>query len=328
VSSGVSLTVWLLTIAGFVAVVVLDLVLVSRRRTEVTTRSAVRWLAGYVALAIAFGAALLWWGPAASGGEFFAGYVTEYSLSVDNLFVFLVVITRMRVPVVAQDRVLLIGIVLSMVLRATFILAGAAAISAASWTFYVLGAFLLYTALTLALEREDDPDDHTDHRLVVLLRRVLPLTDDYAGTRFTVRGPRGRMFTPLVLAVAAIAIANVVFAVDSIPAIFGLTTNPYVVLTANGFALLGLRQLYFVVEMLLSRLRYLKIGLVVILATIGVKLILEAMVATHVDHIGPWHVHEISTSTSLVAIVIVLATVTVTSIRAAEPEPVPVDRPE
>jgi TerC family integral membrane protein len=242
--------------------------------------------------------------------------------------VFLVVITRMRVPGVAQDRVLFIGIVLSMVLRAAFILAGAAAISAASWTFYVLGGFLLYTAVTLAIESETDEDDHEDHRLVVLLRRVLPLGDDYAGARFTVRGPHGRMFTPLVLAVAAIAIANVVFAVDSIPAIFGLTTNPYVVLTANGFALMGLRQLYFVVEMLLSRLRYLKVGLVVILAMIGVKLILEEMVATHVDHLGAWHVHEISTPASLVAIVLVLATVTAASIRAGEREPVLVEPSE
>jgi tellurite resistance protein TerC len=222
----------------------------------------------------------------------------------------------MRVPVVAQDRVLFIGIVLSLVLRASFILAGAAAISAASWTFYVLGAFLLYTAVTLAFETEEDPDEHEDHRLVAMLRRALPLAEEYAGARFTVPGPRGRLFTPLVLAIAAIAVANVVFAIDSIPAIFGLTTNPYVVLTANGFALMGLRQLYFVVEMLLSRLRYLKHGLVVILGMIGVKLILEAMVATHVEHVGGWRVHEISTPASLVTIVVVLAVVTVASTRS------------
>lgn len=318
-SGGVSLTVWLLTIAGFVAVVVLDLVLVSRRRTEVTTRSAVRWLAAYVALALVFGLGLLAWGPSGTGGEFFAGYVTEYSLSVDNLFVFLIVITRMRVPVVAQDRVLFIGIVLSLLLRASFILAGAAAISAASWTFYVLGAFLLYTAVTLAMESEDDPDEHEDHRVVAMLRRMLPLSEDYADARFTVPGPRGRLFTPLVLAIAAIAVANVVFAIDSIPAIFGLTTNPYVVLTANGFALMGLRQLYFVVEMLLSRLRYLKVGLVVILGMIGVKLILEAMVSTHVEHVGGWRVHEISTPASLATIVVVLTAVTVASLRSPVP---------
>jgi tellurite resistance protein TerC len=323
----VSLAVWVLTIVGFLVVVALDLLLVSRHRAEVSARSAVRWLAAYVGLAVLFGLALLSWGPSGSGGEFFAGYLTEYSLSVDNLFVFLVVITRMRVPVVAQDRVLFIGIVLSMLLRATFILAGAAAISAASWTFYVLGGFLLYTAVTLAIESDDGGSEQQDHRLVTLLRRVLPLDDEYAGTRFTTRGPQGRVFTPLVLAVAAIAIANVVFAVDSIPAIFGLTTNPYVVLTANGFALMGLRQLYFVVEMLLSRLRFLKIGLVVILAMIGVKLILEAMVATHVEHVGGWRVHEISTPTSLMAIVLILVVVTVASLRwSAAPESAVVER--
>jgi tellurite resistance protein TerC len=267
---------------------------------------------------MAFGLTLLWWGPAGTGGEFFAGYVTEYSLSVDNLFVFLVVITRMRVPVVAQDRVLFIGIVLSLALRASFILAGAAAISAASWTFYVLGAFLLYTAVSLALSKDDHPDDYEDHRLVAILRRVLPLADDYAGSRFTVRGPRGRLFTPLVLAIAGIAVANVVFAIDSIPAIFGLTTNPYVVLTANGFALMGLRQLYFVVEMLLGKLRRLKAGLVVILGLIGVKLILEAMVATHVEHVAGWRVREISTPASLAMIVVVLATVTALSLRSVD----------
>lgn len=332
-SGGVPAAVWVLTISGFVLVVALDLLLVSRRRTEITTRSAVRWLAAYVGLAVLFGLALVAWGPAGTGGEFFAGYVTEYSLSVDNLFVFLVVITRMRVPGVAQDRVLLIGIVLSMVLRAVFILAGAAAISAASWTFYALGGFLLYTAATLAVEGDTEEGEHEDHRLVALLRRVLPLDDEYAGARFTVRGPRGRrLFTPLVLAVAAIAVANVVFAVDSIPAIFGLTTNPYVVLTANAFALMGLRQLYFVVEVLLSRLRFLRYGLVVILALIGVKLILEAMVTTHVDHVGGWRVHEISTSASLGAIVVILLAVTVASLRSgAVPAPVVADadaRPE
>ena len=313
-SGGVSAAVWVATILGFVVVVVVDLVLVSRRRVDVTTASALRWLGGYVLLAVLFGIGLTWWGPTGTGGEFFAGYITEYSLSVDNLFVFLVIITRMRVPAEAQDRVLFVGIVLSLVLRATFILAGAAAISAASWTFYVLGAFLLYTAFTLATEKEAAADDEEDHRVVALLRRFLPLTDTYAGARFTERGPQGRVYTPLVLAVAAIAVANVVFAVDSIPAIFGLTTNPYVVLTANGFALMGLRQLYFVVEVLLSRLRYLKDGLVVILGMIGVKLVLEAMVATDVDHLGGWRVHEISTPVSLSLIVLVLAVVTVASV--------------
>jgi tellurite resistance protein TerC len=318
-NGGVSGLVWALTIVGFLAVVVFDLAVIARRRERVDARSAVRWLAVYVALACLFGCALMVWGPNRSGGEFFAGYVTEYSLSVDNLFVFLVVISRMRVPEPAQDRVLFIGIVLSMVLRAGFIVAGAAAVSAASWTFYVMGGFLLYTALALALEGEEEEDAYHDHRLVQMLRRLLPLTEDYAGPRFSVRTPCGRLFTPLVLAVAAIAIANVVFAADSIPAIFGLTTNPYIVLTANAFALLGLRQLYFVVEVLLSRLRYLKIGLVAILAFIGVKLIFEAMVATHLQHLGRLEVPVVSTTASLVFIVTVLGMVTAASLLMSAP---------
>ena len=315
-SGGVPAVVWALTIAGFVAVVVFDLAVVARRRERVGVRSAVGWLAVYVALACLFGVTLLVWGPHRTGGEFFAGYVTEYSLSVDNLFVFLVVISRMRVPERAQDRVLFIGIVLSMLLRAVFIVVGAAAVSAASWTFYVMGGFLLYTAVALALEGEEDEDSYQDHRLVTMLRRVLPLTESYVQERFSVRTPSGRRFTPLVLAVAAIAIANVVFAVDSIPAIFGLTTNPYVVLSANAFALLGLRQLYFVVEVLLSRLCYLKIGLVMILGFIGVKLVFEAMVATGAGHLGGIEVPEISTNISLLTIVGVLATVSAASLLA------------
>jgi tellurite resistance protein TerC len=201
-------------------------------------------------------------------------------------------------------------------LRAVCIVVGAAAVSAASWTFYVMGGFLLYTAVALALEGEEDEDSYQDHRLVTMLRRVLPLTESYVDERFSVRTPSGRRFTPLVLAVAAIAIANVVFAVDSIPAIFGLTTNPYVVLSANAFALLGLRQLYFVVEVLLSRLCYLKIGLVMILGFIGVKLVFEAMVATGAGHLGGIEVPEISTNTSLLTIVGVLATVSAASLLA------------
>jgi TerC family integral membrane protein len=314
VNSGIPPFVWLVTIAGFLVIVVLDLLVVSRRRADVASGSAVRWLLGYVALACVFGAGLVASGPPHTGSEFFAGYLTEYSLSVDNLFVFLVVITRMRVPTAAQDKVLFIGIVLSLVMRAAFILAGAAAIAAATWTFYVLGGFLLYTAFALAREGEDVGDTYQEHRVVGTLRRVLPLTEDYIGDRFSVSRDGRRLLTPLVLAIAAIAIANVVFAVDSIPAIFGLTTNAYVVLTANAFALLGLRQLYFVVEALLSRLRYLKVGLVVILGFIGVKLVLEAMWSTHVRHLGHWELPQVSTPGSLAVIVVVLGIVTAASL--------------
>ena len=315
-NSGVPLAVWLATIGGFLAIVAFDLLLVARKRARVRPRSAVGWLAAYIALACLFGAVLVVWGPPHTGGEFFAGYVTEYSLSVDNLFVFLIVITRMRVPEAAQDTVIFVGIASSMVLRAVLIVAGTAVISAASWSFYLLGAFLLYTAIALALEKDSGEDGMREHRAVALLRRALPLTEDYAGTRFTARGPRGRDFTPLVLAVAAIAVANVVFALDSIPAIFGLTTNTFVILAANAFALLGLRQLYFVVESLLARLRYLKPGLVVILGFIGVKLLTEAMRATSLGHVGSWQIPRVSTQVSLFVIVGVLVIVMAASVAA------------
>jgi TerC family integral membrane protein len=315
-SDGVPLAVWLTTIGGFLAIVAFDLLVVARKRGRVRPRSAIGWLAGYIALACLFGVGLAVWGPPHTGGEFFAGYLTEYSLSVDNLFVFLVVITRMQVPEAAQDLVIFVGIVLSMVLRTALIVAGTAAISAASWTFYLLGAFLLYTAVTLAFKKNETGEDFREQHAVVLLRRVLPLTDDYVGTRLTVRGPRGPKFTPLVLAIAAIAVANVVFALDSIPAIFGLTTNMFVVFSANAFALLGLRQLYFVVETLLARLRYLKLGLVVILGFIGVKLLTEAMWSTHLRHLGSWQIPQVSTQVSLLVILGVLAAVTVSSAAA------------
>jgi tellurite resistance protein TerC len=314
-SGGVPAWVWILTVGGFLGIVAFDLLVMARRREQVSPREALYSLLAYVGLAAVFALGLLMWGPEHSGPEFAAGYVTEYSLSVDNLFVFLVVMTRMEVPEVAQDRVLFIGIVLSLVMRTAFILAGAAAISAASWTFYLLGGFLLYTALALALEGAED-EEPDEHRVVAALRRVLPLTEDYHGSRFVVSVDGRRLATPLVLAITAIAVANVVFAVDSIPAIFGLTTNAYVVLAANAFALLGLRQLYFVVESLLTRLRFLKAGLVVILAFIGVKLVLEAMWETHLRHVATWDVPQVSTMFSLATIVGVLMTVTVASLAA------------
>jgi TerC family integral membrane protein len=315
VSSSFPVSVWVLTVVGLVAVVVFDVAFVARSRREVSNASALRWLAFYVGLAIAFGVALLVAGRTQAATEFFSGYVTEYSLSVDNLFVFIVIMSRMAVPTSSQDKVLMIGIVVSMLLRAVFIVAGAAAIAAASWTFYVLGAFLLYTALSLALET--DSDETPEEGLVVRqIRRVVPISDDYADDRFVTRVAGARVLTPLVLAIAAIGIANVVFALDSIPAIFGLTTNSYVVLTANAFALLGLRQLFFLVERLLARLVYLKAGLVVILGFIGVKLILEALEGSPLGDRVP----QVGTSASLLVILGTLLVVSVASLARGVPQ--------
>ena len=301
--------VWILTALGFVAIVVLDLVVIARRKSAVTMRQATLWVVFYVALAALFAVGLFVFKSGTSGSEFVAGYITEYSLSVDNLFVFIIIMARFAVPTLAVDKVLYIGIVVSMLLRGIFIAAGAAAISAASWVFYFFGAFLIYTAVKLALEGENDEEDFQENALLRGLRRVLPMTSEYSGPQLATRVNGKRMLTPLVIVIAAISVANVVFALDSIPAIFGLTQDPYIVLTANAFALMGLRQLYFLIGGLLERIIYLNVGLSVILGFIGVKLVIEALHGSHIDHLGSVPLPEIGIATSLLFI---LATLTIT----------------
>jgi TerC family integral membrane protein len=301
--------VWILTGLGFVAIVVLDLVVIARRKSAVTMRQATLWVVFYVALAALFAVGLFVFKSGTSGSEFVAGYITEYSLSVDNLFVFIIIMARFAVPALAVDKVLYIGIVVSMLLRGIFIAAGAAAIAAASWVFYFFGAFLIYTAVKLALEGENDEEDFQENALLRGLRRVLPMTSEYSGPQLATRVNSKRMLTPLVIVIAAISVANVVFALDSIPAIFGLTQDPYIVLTANAFALMGLRQLYFLIGGLLERIIYLNVGLSVILGFIGIKLVIEALHGSHIDHLGAIPLPEIGIATSLLFI---LATLTVT----------------
>ncbi|WP_432948326.1 TerC/Alx family metal homeostasis membrane protein [Kribbella sp. CA-253562] len=305
--------VWVLTIAGLLAIVAFDLIVIARRKRGVTIKDATRWVLFYVGLAALFAVGLFVFSPGASGGEFVAGYITEYSLSVDNLFVFVIIMARFAVPSLAQDKVLYIGIVVSVVLRAVFILAGAAAISAASWVFYIFGAFLVYTAVRLALEG-DDESDFQENAVLRGLRRILPLTHDYDGSKLVTRIDGRRMLTPLVIVIAAIGMANVIFALDSIPAIFGLTQDAYIVLTANAFALMGLRQLYFLIGGLLERVIYLNVGLSVILAFIGVKLIIEALHGSHIDDIGAIHLPHIGIATSLGFIAGTLLVTTVVSL--------------
>jgi tellurite resistance protein TerC len=252
-------------------------------------------------------------GPTAAG-EFVAGYVTEYSLSVDNLFVFMIIMARFAVPVLAQDKVLYIGIVVSMVLRTVCIAAGAAAIDTFNWVFYLFGAFLVYTAVKLLMSGENDDEDYQEGPVLRLVRRVLPLSTGYDGTRFVTRSGTRRVFTPLVLVVVAIGVANVVFALDSIPAIFGLTTNIYIVFTANAFALMGLRQLYFLVGGLLERIVYLNIGLAVILGFIGAKLVIEALEGSHVEHVGSVPLPHIGILFSLCFIAATLVVTTLASL--------------
>jgi tellurite resistance protein TerC len=314
VISVVSPLVWVITVVALLAIIVVDLAVIGRRQQTVTAKDAVRWVTIYIGLAVAFAVGLFIFAPGASGQEFVAGYITEYSLSVDNLFVFMIIMSRFAVPELAQDKVLYIGIVLSLVFRAVFIFAGAAAIAVWSWVFYILGGFLVYTAVQLAIENSDDEPDFHKNPVLRMLRRFLPLNDDYDGRRLTTRVEKRRMFTPLVIVIAAIGMANVVFALDSIPAIFGLTNDAYIIFTANALALMGMRQMYFLIGGLLERVVYLSKGLAVILGFIGVKLIIEALHHSHLDHVGNFHLPEIGIVTSLLFIVITLTVTTVLSL--------------
>ena len=306
--------IWLATVAGLLGVVVLDLVVIARRQRRVTMRDATVWVVVYVSLALAFAAGLALVAGGGAAGEFVAGYVTEYSLSVDNLFVFMIIIARFGVPTLAQDKVLYIGIVVSMVLRGVCIAAGAAAISTFNWVFYVFGAFLVYTAVKLLVADGDEDEGFREGRVLQLARRALPFTPTYDGTRLATTSHGRRLFTPLVLVILAIGVANVVFALDSIPAIFGLTTHSYIVFTANAFALMGLRQLFFLVGGLLDRIVYLNVGLAVILGFIGAKLVVEALEGSNVDQVAGVPLPHIGILFSLCFIAATLAVTTVASL--------------
>ncbi len=303
---------WIAAAVLLVLLVTADLVAVARRQERPTLRTCLWWVAANVAAAVLFGAALLA-ADGRAGTEFFAGYLTEYSLSVDNLFVFLVIMNTFAVPAVARDRTLLIGIVLSFLMRAVLIVGGTALVSAASWTFYLFGLLLVYTAVTL-LRETDDESEFEEYRVLRILRRHLPIGPAYVGDRLRTTVDGRAMWTPLVVVVAAIAVANVVFALDSIPAILGLTQDAFVILTANAFALLGLRQLFFVVEALLTRLVYLQPALALVLAFIGIKLVLEGLRGSHVDHLGALPVPDVGILPSLAFIAGVLGIAAVASL--------------
>ena len=269
---------WIATLVGLTALLLLDLIIVGRRPHEPSMREATLWVIFYVGLALVFGLLVLWeFGPQ-YGAQFYVGWLTEYSLSVDNLFVFVIIMTRFAVPRPFQQKALLFGIVLALIMRGGFIAAGSAAVSRFSWVFYLFSIFLLYTAVKLATQGESDESDFKENALIRWSRRVLPMTEKYEGARLTARNSRGRLLlTPMVVVLIAIGTTDLIFALDSIPAIFGLTKEPYLVFTANVFALMGLRQLYFLLGGLLDRLVYLSFGLSIVLGFIGVKLFLEAL---------------------------------------------------
>lgn len=298
---------WGVGIALIIGLFVFDFLIAERQVTEFTTTRAAKWIAFYVSVAALFAGWVWWQWSSEYALQFVAGYVTEYSLSIDNLFVFLVILNSFQVPRLYWHRVLLIGIAIALVLRAIMIAAGTTLINRFVGTFIVFGAFLLWTAWQVA--REDDPEEETENRLISWVRRILPVTEEYHGHRLTLHVENVRHITPLALVMLAIGSTDLLFALDSIPAILGLTSEAFLVITANAFALMGLRQLFFLVQGLLDRLIFLSRGLAVILAFIGVKLILHAV------HELWWSAApEISTTTSLLVISSVLAVTAVLSL--------------
>lgn len=314
--------VWLATVAGVIALFVFDFAFHARKPHEPSFKEAAGWTLFFTALAILFGVGL-WvaYGPR-YGSEYFAGYITEKSLSVDNLFVFVILMARFAVPSIYQQKVLLIGIAIALVMRGLFIAVGAAAIMQFSWIFYLFGAFLIYTAISLARDSlSSTTTEETGNQPGFIERwayRWLPATTEYHGNRLWVREHGKWLATPLFFVVVALGFTDLLFALDSIPAIFGLTKEPYIVFTTNAFALLGLLQLYFLLGGLLDRLVYLGLGLSTILAFIGAKLVFEALHTNQLAFInGGEPVHwapEVPIWLSLTIIVGVLAITTVASL--------------
>ncbi|MBI5161156.1 MAG: TerC family protein [Micrococcales bacterium] len=257
-------------------IITLDLVLAFARPHIPSTRESVLWTSFYVALAVVFAALMFVLGDAEQGGQFIAGWLTEYSLSIDNLFVFLVIMARFSVPRKYQQELLMVGIIIALVLRLIFIIIGAQLIASFSWVFYIFGAFLVYTAISQAVTGHAD-EDEKESRLIAFLRTRVAITEEFEGAKLRTRVDGKRVFTPVLVVLVALGTTDLVFALDSIPAIFGITQSPFLVFTANVFALMGLRQLYFLLGTLVEKLVYLQYGIAAILLFIGVKLILQAM---------------------------------------------------
>jgi tellurite resistance protein TerC len=311
--------VWALTIGAIVAMLVFDFLGHVRTPHAPTLREAGIWSAVYVGIAVVFGLLIFLFYGADYGGQYFAGYITEKSLSVDNLFVFVLIMASFGVPRELQQKVLLFGITFALLLRTVFILVGAAAIENFSWVFYLFGAILIYTAYAQARGGgHDEDEDFRENAVLRLTRRVFPTTEEYRSDRMVVKLDGKRYITPLAVALIAIGTADIIFAVDSIPAIFGLTQETFLVFAANAFSLLGLRQLFFLIDGLLDRLVYLAYGLAVILGFIGAKLVIHALHTNELPFInGGEHVTlipEIPTWLSLVVILVTLVVTTVASL--------------
>ncbi|XVV11887.1 TerC family protein [Actinoplanes sp. CA-131856] len=313
----VSGVVWVATVLGIVGLLLFDFFFHVRKAHVPSLGEAARWTSIYVSIAILFGLGVWIFGGSQMGAEYFAGYVTEEALSVDNLFVFLLLLGSFKVPRADQQKVLLVGIVVSLIARTGFIFLGSALINSFAWVFYLFGLILLITSGNLLREQHGDQEEKPDNFVIRIARRVLRTSDEYDGDKlFTVQDGK-RVLTPMVLVMVAIGGTDILFALDSIPAIFGLTQNVYLVFTATAFSLLGLRQLYFLIDGLLDRLVYLSYGLAAILALIGVKLILHAMHENNVPFINNGesiHVVEITTPVSLALIISILLITVVASL--------------
>jgi tellurite resistance protein TerC len=315
----VQLPAWfeIATFVGLTVLLLADLAIVARRPHEPSVKEASIWVTFYVALALLFGVVVLAVTNGDFATQFYAGWLTEYSLSVDNLFVFVIIMARFQVPRKLQQEALMVGIIIALVLRGIFILAGAAVIERFVWVFYLFGAFLVYTAINLVRQRGED-DEYEENAFIRRMRKVLPITQDFHGSKIRVQENGKKYWTPMIVVFLALGTTDLLFALDSIPAIFGLTREPFIVFTANVFALMGLRQLYFLLGGLLKRLVYLSLGLAVILAFIGVKLILEAVHENQLPFAGHREplegVPAIPTWLSLTVILGVLVVATVASL--------------
>jgi tellurite resistance protein TerC len=310
----VTLLTWALVVGAILALIVVDLLTVSRKPHEVMFKEAATWSIFYIGVAIAFG---VWvWQTAGSqfGTEYFAAYLVEKSLSVDNLFVFIIILAQFAVPSIYHQRVLMFGVILALVLRAIFIAVGAAALAAFSFTFVIFGAILIWTGVGLFKHWDEDPSPE-DNKLVKIIRKRIAMTDEYDGSKIFTRINGKRIATPMFLVMIAIASTDLLFALDSIPATFGVTQEPFLVFAANAFALLGLRALYFLLKGLLDKLIYLSLGLSIILMFIGVKLIM-----TYVHEIW-YEVPKIPTLVSLTVIALILIVSTVASLMKVKKDP-------
>jgi tellurite resistance protein TerC len=313
-------TIWIVTLVVTVGVLLVDLLISGRRPHEPSMKEVSTHLAFFVSMALLFGIALwIFAEPHAlspnPGPEFFAGWLTEYSLSVDNLFIFIIIMAKFQVPRQYQQTALMIGIVMALIMRGIFIVVGAAAINNFSWVFYLFGAFLIWTAVKLAKEGSEDEEEYEENRLIRFVERRFPATSEWHGTKLLTKENGKRLITPMFIVILTLGTTDLLFALDSIPAIYGLTKDPYLVFTANIFALMGLRQLYFLIGGLLKRLIYLSYGLAFLLGFIGVKLVLHALHTNELPFInGGEHVEWAPDIPIWLSLVVIVGTLAVTAV--------------